>query len=143
MTAHKPSPSDPVRDALEPLKEDERSELTATWATVRDDSMWPGIDADRRDRVGAFLSAHVRAGPRESQEGRIQARPLLRLVRRRWAVLSAATAAVVVMIAIGLALQYGCTVRDYNSGDGTASYSWECEDGSNQWIYFYETGPEC
>ena len=58
----------------ETLEEDERSELTATWATVRDDSMWPGIDADRRDRVGAFLSAHVRAGPRESQEGRIQAR---------------------------------------------------------------------
>ena len=143
MTAHKPSPSDPVRDALGPLEEDERSELTATWATVRDDSMWPGIDADRRDRVGAFLSAHVRAGPRESQEGRIQARPLLRLVRRRWAVLSAATAAVVVMIAIGLALQYGCTVRGYYSGDGTVSYSWECEDGSNQWIYFYETGPEC
>ncbi len=105
MTAHKPPPSDPVRDALEPLEEDERSELTATWATVRDDSMWPGIDADRRDRVGAFLSAHVRAEPRESQEGRIQARPLLRLVRRRWVVLSAATAAVVVMIAIGLALQ--------------------------------------
>ena len=38
---------------------------------------------------------------------------------------------------------YGCTVRGYNSGDGTASYSWECEDGPNQWIYFYETGPAC
>ena len=144
MTAHKPSPSDPARDALEPLEEDERSELAATWETVRDASMWPGIDADRRDRVGAFLSAHVRAGPGAGQEGRIQARPLLRLVRRRWVVLSAATAAVVVMIAIGLALRYGCSVRSYNSGDGgdgIVSYSWECEDGPNQWIYFYETSP--
>ena len=141
MTAHKPSPSDPVRDALEPLEEDERSELTATWATVRDDSMWPGIDADRRDRVGAFLSAHVRAGPRESQEGRIQARPLLRLVRRRWAVLSAATAAVVVMIAIGLALQYGCTVRGYNSGDGTVSY-WNYENSEGSFFRVYRDGKQ-
>lgn len=141
MTAHKPPSSDPVRDALEPLEEDERSELTATWETVRDDPMWPGIDADRRDRVGAFLSAHVRAKPRESQERRIQVRPLLRLVRRRWVVLSATAAAVVGIIAIGLALRYGCSVRSYDSGDGTVSYSWECEDGPNQWIYFYQTGP--
>ena len=141
MTAHKPPPFDPIRDALGPLEEDERSELAATWETVRNDSSWPGIDADRRNRTGAFLSAHIRAGLRESQEGRIQARPLLRLVRRRWVVLSAATAAVVVMIAIGLALRYGCSVRSYNSGDAIVSYSWECEDGPNQWIYFYETGP--
>ena len=141
MTAHKPPSSDPVRDALEPLEEDERSELTATWATVRDDSSWPGIDEDRRDRIGAFLSAHVRAGSREIREERIQLRPLLRLVRRRWVVLSAATAAVVGIVAIGLALRYGCSVRSYDSGDGTVSYSWECEDGPNQWIYFYQTGP--
>ena len=141
MTAHKPPPCDPIRDALGPLEEDERSELAATWETVRNDSSWPGIDADRRDRTGAFLSAHVRAGSRAGQEGRIQARPLLRLVRRRWVVLSAATAAVVVMIAIGLALRDGCSIRSYNSEDGTVSYSWECEDGPNQWVYFYETGP--
>lgn len=141
MTAHKHPPSDPVRDALEPLEEDERSELTATWETVRDDSMWPGIDKDRRDRTGAFLSAHVRAGSRKTQEARIRTRPLLRLVRRRWVVLSATAAAVVGIIAIGLALRYGCSVRSYDSGDGTVSYSWECEDGPNQWIYFYETAP--
>ncbi|MXW64489.1 MAG: hypothetical protein F4Y00_06815 [Bacteroidetes bacterium SB0662_bin_6] len=141
MTAHKPPSSDPVRDALEPLEEDERSELTATWATVRDDSTWPGIDANRRDRIGAFLSAHARAGSREIREERIPLRPLLRLVRRRWVVLSATAAAVVGIVAIGLALRYGCSVRSYSSGDGTVSYSWECEDGPNQWIYFYQTGP--
>lgn len=127
MTAHKPSPSDPVRDALEPLEEDERSELAATWETVRNDSSWPGIDADRRDRTGAFLSAHVRARSRASQKGRIQARPLLRLVRRRWAVLSAATAAVVVMIAIGLALRDGCEVVGRNNSDSTADFVTYCE----------------
>ena len=128
MTAHKPPPSDPVRDALEPLEEDERSELTATWETVRDDSMWPGIDEDRRDRTGAFLSAHVRAGSRKTQETRIQARPLLRLVRRRWVVLSATAAAVVGMIAIGLALRYGCEVVGWNNGDGTADFATYCEE---------------
>ncbi len=141
MTAHKPPPSDPVRDALEPLEEDERSELAATWETVRDDSMWPGIDADRRDRVGAFLNAHVRAGPRESQEGRIQARPLLRLVRRRWALLSVATAAVVGMIAIGLALRYECSVRGYDNGDGTVSY-WNYENSEGSFFRVYRDGEQ-
>ena len=136
MTAHKSPSSDPVRDALEPLEEDERSELTATWATVRNDSTWPGIDADRRDRIGAFLSAHVRAGSRESQKGGIQTRPLLRLVRRRWVVLSAATAAVVGIVAIGLALRYGCSVRGYDNGDGTVSYrNYENSEGSFFRVY--------
>ena len=127
MTAHKPPPFDPVRDALEPLGEDERSELTATWETVRDDPMWPGIDEDRRDRTGAFLSAHVRTGSRETRERRIQARPLLRLVRRRWVVLSATAAAVVGIIAIGLALRYGCKVVGRNNSDGTADFVTYCE----------------
>ena len=136
MTAHKSPSSDPVRDALEPLQEDERSELAATWETVRDDPMWPGIDEDRRDRTGAFLSAHVRAKPRENRKGRIPARPLLRLVRRRWVVLSASAAAVVGIVAIGLALRHECSVRGYDNRDGTVSYrNYENSEGSFFRVY--------